>query len=1167
MSEITQHHCLNCGGTLTDVGGDTLKCKYCGSTFENRSLERKLQSMQELLDQAKWEYVNNQRRNLYDAVHAKYVSMSEVRQYATEIKKYLPNDFQANFYLQAISGDAKEINDAIRAIDEDTNYDSLPAVIHFLIASLQVEYLLELNNLVERAYKKRDLPLFSHFATEISQEAEKVSAGIYATSIPRDVFIAYSSKDMGKVSELCEKLESQGISCFVAARNLRHGVGAVENYDSALKEAMNNCRCFVFVSSVNSRSLSCDAVTKEIPYLRSRDIENAPAHLRNNYAAIPDIYKKPRVEYRIGTENSADAVARITDAFFEGHEWVYTPEAVAVRVVQLLYEEQPTAVPINPEPIPAPQATAAPPRSKKKKNKAPLAIVATLLLAVVLIGGAMFVPGLIGDQDAAVDPQTNLQTTENNSNLSDTSTEEPAVTINTEQEETEPDPVETTAQTAATQAPAITGGQFTPSYTASPSVSTTKAPTTTSTTTVATTEPPVEFVENPSQGLAFTSMGNGTCYLSGIGTCTDTDLVIPSLSPSGERVIGIKSQAFWHNSKLISVTIPKGVTTIEKNAFEHCTNIKYVVLPDTVTTIGNSAFTYCHALTSINLPEGLTAIPNNLFSNCKALTSITIPSTVTSIGTGAFSSCSDMAALTIPEGVTSIETGAFSGCIKLQTLIVPNTVKHIGEKAFNGCSGLITVSLPSSVTSIGTQAFFNCKNVIEFTVDPANEHYQSAGNCLIETSTQTLQYGFKAAVIPTNIPITRINSYAFQNNTDIPYITIPNGVTWIGDSAFQDCNCSGFLTIPASLQYIGQDTFRGNHFSGISVAAGNTVYKGGVNCLIETATKRLIVAADIANGVIIPADGSVTHIGSYVFEKFNKLTAIQIPNGVTTIEDFAFSYCFSLKEVNMANSVTHIGDSAFYSAQALTSVTWSENLTYIGEKAFNICSNLVTSIHLDNVEYIGKTAFGACKKLTSVTLSEKTKTIEDNAFSSCSKLTDITIPGNLDYLGNYAFRGCGALSSITVTGSGTKYHSSGNCLIETASQTLILGCLNSTIPTDGSVTKIGDYAFYGYSQLTDITIPKTITSIGASAFYNCALTTVVIPEGVTHIGKDIFDNCGKLTSLYLPMSLISMGDYAIYRPITDIYYAGTETQWNKLLANSSSSAVRYSPTLHYNSVY
>ena len=65
-----------------------------------------------------------------------------------------------------------------------------------------------------------------------------------------------------------------------------------------------------------------------------------------------------------------------------------------------------------------------------------------------------------------------------------------------------------------------------------------------------------------SEGLRFTSNGDGTCYVSGIGTCTDTDLVIPPVSPDGDRVIGIRGASFMSRAEIISVTIPEGVETI-----------------------------------------------------------------------------------------------------------------------------------------------------------------------------------------------------------------------------------------------------------------------------------------------------------------------------------------------------------------------------------------------------------------------------------------------------------------------------------------------------------------------------------------------------------------------------------------------------------------------------
>ena len=94
-----------------------------------------------------------------------------------------------------------------------------------------------------------------------------------------------------------------------------------------------------------------------------------------------------------------------------------------------------------------------------------------------------------------------------------------------------------------------------------------------------------------------------------------------------------------------------------------------------------------------------------------------------------------------------------------------------------------------------------------------------------------------------------------------------------------------------------------------------------------------------------------------------------------------------------------------------------------------------------------------------------------------------------------AFSYCTGLTSITVAKGNTKYHSAGNCLIETESKTLIAGCKNSIIPTDGSVTSIGDGAFYGCTGLTNVTIPDSVTSIGSNAFYGCTGLTSITFNG------------------------------------------------------------------------
>ena len=160
-------------------------------------------------------------------------------------------------------------------------------------------------------------------------------------------------------------------------------------------------------------------------------------------------------------------------------------------------------------------------------------------------------------------------------------------------------------------------------------------------------------------------------------------------------------------------------------------------------------------------------------------------------------------------------------------------------------------------------------------------------------------------------------------------------------------------------------------------------------------------------------------------------------------------------------------------------------VTSIGESAFSYCSKLTSVTIPDSVKLIGNSAFYSCSGLCSVPIPGSVTEIGGSAFEDCISLSSVTIPGSVTSVGNYAFSGCSSLESIIVANDNKVYHSKNNCIIETESKTLIAGCKNSIIPSDGSVMKIGDGAFQNCTGLTSVTIPDGVTSIGESAFYGC----------------------------------------------------------------------------------
>ena len=304
-------------------------------------------------------------------------------------------------------------------------------------------------------------------------------------------------------------------------------------------------------------------------------------------------------------------------------------------------------------------------------------------------------------------------------------------------------------------------------------------------------------------------------------------------------------------------------------------------------------------------------------------------------------------------------------------------------------------------------------------------------------------------------------------------------------------------------------------------------------------------------------------------------TKVIIKEGVTSIGTYAFRSCDNLNYITIPYSVTSIGDinnGALFGCQNLMFINVDINNKYYATEddvLFNKNKTLLIQyptgkteeeyVIPDSVTSIGTDAFHFCKSLTSITIPDSVTSIGSFAFSFCNNLTSITIPDSVASIGREAFYYCGNLTSVTASGeinkigyntfTGTPWlreKRKENPLV-ILGRTLIDGqtCEGNVVIPD-SVTNIGDYAFDKCDSLTSITILDSVTSIGKEAFYYCEnLDSVTIPDSVTGIGYRAFLGCKSLT---------------------DIYYNGTEEEWNAITIESGNERLYDSDvTIHYNS--
>ena len=448
-----------------------------------------------------------------------------------------------------------------------------------------------------------------------------------------------------------------------------------------------------------------------------------------------------------------------------------------------------------------------------------------------------------------------------------------------------------------------------------------------------------------------------------------------------------------------------------------------------------------------------------------------------------------------------------------------------------------------------------------------------------------LYYNITSSNEPYTVEVTYQSNYSSLISVAIPekvtYSGIEYSVTTIGDGAFYGCSSLVYNEYD-NAYYLGNDE---NLYLWLIKAKSTEITSCAINENCKFIYSGAFAGCSGLTAVTIP--NSVTYIGHDAFQYCSDLTSVTIPNSVTYIDIYAFVGCSSLV-YNEYDNAYYLGNTenpylwlikaksaeitscainenckfiyyyAISGCSKLTSVIIPESVTIIGHGAFNGCSSLTTVTIPNSVTTISDQAFWGCSKLTSVIIPESVTTIGDYVFHDCSSLTSVTIPNSVTTIGNNAFEYCDGLTSVTIPNSviNIGYNALYGCwslvyneydnayyLGNAENQYLLLIKAKSKDITTCAINENCKFIYYGAFEgcngLTTVTIPNSVTSIGDYAFYGCCgLTSVTIPNSVTYIGKSAFHSCSNLFSVTIPNSVTAIGDYA-FSGIKNIVYAGS----------------------------
>lgn len=600
-----------------------------------------------------------------------------------------------------------------------------------------------------------------------------------------------------------------------------------------------------------------------------------------------------------------------------------------------------------------------------------------------------------------------------------------------------------------------------------------------------------------------------------------------------------------------NVIIGKNVKSIEGGAFYKCTKLTSIIIPEGVSSMGAGVFSGCINLKTLHIPGSLGRIKNNILKG------------------------SSIENVTLGEGITEIALNSFQNNTYLREIKFPESLTNIGQAAFRGCTRLNSITLPKSITYLDYNTFADCPS-ITYVVVQAEKAFDVPENLfdesVYENATLYVNEGLKQQFSQT----WPWSKFATIIDDDVPDAMLV--------SFFEVDGISYHVT--AQKKHI-VEIIRGNEPYEGNIVVHNKVKYANIEYIVKSIAEEAFTRGDGYNNdklISVWIEDGVETIGKKAFQGCSSLKSLRLPNGLKRLEEYTLSGLSSLTYLKIPESIEYIGGGACSNLRSLTSLTIPESVKYIGGGAFygigvssmtipknvyRIPANMLYNASVEKLDIMGSphiesAAFSDCDKLHSVTFHERIASLGSYAFYNCKNLQSLSLPEGLKKLYQGTFWGCESLREVYLPASleqieptaftfhkpeaflgdtigsdnlqiirvvdGGKYYDSRygcNAVIDKRTNTLVLGCKNTVIPSD--VTAIGDHAFLHRAGLKTIVIPEGVTSIGNYAFAGCAdLESAELPQSLRSIGWCAFEDCVSLTNIRIPESVTTMGYWAFW---------------------------------------